>query len=166
MTGPDNRGFLGVTSFHVGGTCVADTYRFLRDRGRRRVEGVVLWPGLRTGDRIDVPEALVPRQTAYRTVSGLRYEIHEDELARIGDALMDRGLVLPIQVHSHPGEAYHSEVDDAGPAVGTVGGLSVVVPDFAFGPPDPDLWAVYRLIPREGWVELTPAERRALILID
>jgi proteasome lid subunit RPN8/RPN11 len=165
MTNPDRRGFLGITSFHVSRSCVADTYRFLRERGRRQVEGVVLWPGLRSGDRIDVAEAVVPAQTAYRTEHGLRYEVHEDELARIGDDLSDRGLVLPIQVHSHPGEAYHSELDDARPVVGTVGGLSIVIPDFGFGPRDPELWAVYRLYPGEGWTRLSAAESRVLLVV-
>ena len=161
----DRRGFLGVTEFRVSRACVATTYRFLRERGALGVEGVVFWPGRREGDRVDVEAAVVPAQTAYKSEAGLRYRVEEDELARFLDAVLDAGLVFPIQVHSHPGEAYHSSLDDEEPAVGTVGGLSIVVPDFAAGPPDPDLWAVYRLRSGEGWVLLDVDARHSLLRI-
>lgn len=162
---PDQRGFLGVPEFRVGRSCVAETYRFLRDRGDVGAEGVVFWPGRRSPEGIDVVAPIVPAQTAYRSETGLSYRVDEDELARVLDAIWDAGLVFPIQVHSHPSGAYHSALDDEEPAVGTVGGLSIVVPDFAAGPPDPDHWAVYRLMPGEGWVPLTRTERRSLLRI-
>ena len=94
------------------------------------------------------------------------YRIEEEDLARLADHLADHGLVLPAQVHSHPGDAYHSEADDADPIVATLGGVSIVVPDFASGPVSPSTWAVYRLVPSEGWVELTADEVDDLIVID
>lgn len=161
----DVRGFLGITRFDVSKACLDATYRLLRRAGRGGYEGVVLWPGRRDGPRISIEEALVPRQTVFRSEYGLGYRVDEDELARIADHLADNQLVLPAQVHSHPGEAYHSEADDTDPIVATLGGLSIVVPDFASGPPVPAAWAVYRLFPAEGWVELTSDEVRDLITL-
>ena len=40
-------------------------------------------------------------------------------------------LKIVAQVHSHPGEAFHSEVDDEWAIVRHVGALSLVVPGFA-----------------------------------
>ena len=161
----DNRGFLGVTQFFVQAACLSTTYRFLRRAGRQGYEGVVLWPGRRDQSVIQINDAYVPTQTVFRSEHGLGYRIEEDELARIADYIADRRLVLPIQVHSHPSEAYHSEADDADPVVATLGALSIVVPDFAYGPPDPATWAVYRLFPSAGWSELTAPQVNALITI-
>jgi len=49
-------------------------------------------------------------------------------------ALARDNLGIRIQVHTHPGEAFHSATDDAFPIIHTVGFLSLVIPDFALGP--------------------------------
>jgi hypothetical protein len=41
---------------------------------------------------------------------------------------------IRVQVHTHPGEAFHSPTDDAFPIIHTVGFLSLVIPNFALGP--------------------------------
>lgn len=48
--------------------------------------------------------------------------------------LADRGLGVRVQVHTHPGEAFHSDTDDAFPLIHEAGFLSLVIPDFAAGP--------------------------------
>lgn len=47
--------------------------------------------------------------------------------------LADQGLGVRVQVHTHPGEAFHSETDDAFPLIHEAGFLSLVIPDFAKG---------------------------------
>ena len=47
--------------------------------------------------------------------------------------LADRGLGVRVQVHTHPGEAFHSTTDDAYPLIHQAGFLSLVIPDFAMG---------------------------------
>ena len=44
----------------------------------------------------------------------------------------ERGI--RVQVHTHPGKAFHSPVDDAFPVVHTPGFLSLVIPNFGLGP--------------------------------
>jgi hypothetical protein len=39
-----------------------------------------------------------------------------------------------VQVHTHPGAAYHSTTDDAFPLIHSPGFLSLVIPRFAQGP--------------------------------
>jgi hypothetical protein len=47
--------------------------------------------------------------------------------------LANRDLGVRVQVHTHPGEAFHSPTDDAFPLIHEVGFLSLVIPDFATG---------------------------------
>ena len=49
------------------------------------------------------------------------------ELARMKEGVR-------AQVHTHPGEAFHSASDDMYPIVRTTGFLSLVIPRFAQGP--------------------------------
>lgn len=44
------------------------------------------------------------------------------------------GLSVRVQIHTHPGPAYHSATDDAFPIVHSPGFLSLVIPNFATGP--------------------------------
>jgi hypothetical protein len=47
--------------------------------------------------------------------------------------LADRGLGVRVQVHTHPGAAFHSKTDDDFPLIHEAGFLSLVIPDFALG---------------------------------
>ncbi len=79
--------------------------------------------------------------------------------------LYERRLTLLLQVHSHPGEAYHSSTDDRFPIVTINGGLSIVVPDFGFGSFSIDDWAVYRLAAGGAWKEVDKATTRSTFQI-
>lgn len=48
--------------------------------------------------------------------------------------LADLAFGVRVQVHTHPGEAFHSQTDDAFPLIHVSGFLSLVIPDFALGP--------------------------------
>ena len=89
-----------------------------------------------------------PKQTAYRLASGLCVRVEADELHRLNVWLYENAERLAIQVHSHPTEAFHSDTDDNYPIVTTLGGLSLVVPDFArYGVRGPET-ALYRFVER------------------
>ena len=47
--------------------------------------------------------------------------------------LAERNEGVRVQVHTHPGEAFHSAIDDAYPMIHTPGFLSLVIPRFAKG---------------------------------
>lgn len=67
-----------------------------------------------------------PRHTA--TASSTH--VGEEELDRIWDLLLEHGSTIVLQVHSHPGEAYHSHTDDCWPIIHRPGFPSLVVPRF------------------------------------
>lgn len=48
--------------------------------------------------------------------------------------LVDQGLGVRVQIHTHPYEAFHSQTDDDYPLLFDVGFLSLVIPNFARGP--------------------------------
>jgi hypothetical protein len=61
------------------------------------------------------------------------YEVDPAWLDRAWAALGRDGREIRLQVHTHPGAAYHSTIDDTYPLVRTPGFLSLVVPAFAAG---------------------------------
>lgn len=52
------------------------------------------------------------------------------ELHRVWDDLREAGRKIVLQIHSHPGSAFHSSTDDNFPIIHSVGFLSLVLPSF------------------------------------
>jgi hypothetical protein len=148
-------------TYRVPRDTVARSISFLQTQGALRHEGVVLWPGRLQGGVCEVTEPIIPRQITGR----LSYRIPNDETFRIIRDVAERGLVIPIQIHSHPFEAFHSSADDEYAFVQHENALSIVVPDFAAFPlaEFTKQARVYRLRPGNEWLEVA-AEEASLIL--
>lgn len=142
--------FQKITKIILPIRFVEHMYGHIRNAGKEGVEGVGLWFGRQEGNLFTVYSSLIPEQKAYRMEEGLLYQVGGEELHRINKWAYEQKIVLLAQVHSHPGRAYHSDTDDAFPIVTTLGGLSLVIPNFGFDPIDKKYWAVYRLQP-DGW---------------
>lgn len=137
----------------------------LREAGFDGNERFILWSGVIRDDSLIVRTLHCPKQTAYRLDSGLCVRVDSDELHRLNVWLFANTERLAVQVHSHPTEAFHSDTDDAYPMVTTLGGLSLVVPDFARrGVRGPNT-ALYRLSSR-GWEGLSPTEARRVLRLE
>lgn len=156
--------FEHITRFEIAADLIAQTDDELRRAGRDGCELFVLWTGIADGDCFRVRTAHVPRQTSYRGQNGLCVRVEGDELDRLNRWLYERRELLGVQVHTHPTDAYHSQTDDAYPIVTTLGGVSIVVPDFAREGVRSDEAAVYRL-GRDGWRELDFDAARALVRV-
>lgn len=154
---------------HVG-TVVVDTdviratLRVLRHFGSHDCEGLVLWVGTIEKSIARVTRVLVPDQSPMKSEDGVGYFVSAEALFELNKALSETGLRLIAQVHSHPGEAYHSPTDDRYAIVTANGGLSLVVPNFGCAPADLTAWAVYRLT-NGLWHELGPSELQDLFII-
>ena len=131
---------------------IAETLGFIREQGAERREGAVLWAGRVKDGICRIEETIIPRQEA----STYRFDIPDSEVFRIIGYMADRGLVIPVQVHSHPGVECHSFADDAGAIVQHEGGISIVVPHFGAFPDDDFLSDIltYRLSASGAWVEV------------
>ncbi len=73
--------------------------------------------------------------------------------------LADRGLGVRVQVHTHPGEAFHSETDDAFPLIHEAGFLSLVISDFANGPVGFSRAYLTEIQPDGSWRQVPISER-------
>jgi hypothetical protein len=128
---------------------------FFEDRGSIGCEGTALIAGVpgRPADRLVVPDQLAnpsPRAWVRITDAG-----ELDLLTALRD---DQRMVA--RIHSHPGEAFHSETDDANPVLTHQGALSIVVPWFGLGLRHGlDACAVYQLR-RSNWHLLPPGRHR------
>jgi proteasome lid subunit RPN8/RPN11 len=140
-------------------------YEHLRTAGEAGVECVALWLGRQEGNLFTVYSCVVPAQNGYRLEEGLLYNVGGEELHRINKWAYEQQIVLFAQIHSHPGRAYHSETDDAYPIVATLGGFSIVIPNFGSDPIDIKYWKVYRL-QTDGWKEVAEADVNELFQIE
>lgn len=153
-------GLQDVTRVLLRADLLDYTHETLRKIGEDLAEGLVLWAGRKRGTTFSVAAVIRPTQRAVESESGLSVRTDSAAIHQVNALLYKNALELVAQVHSHPGEAYHSELDNAIPLVTTAGGLSLVVPDFARGPADLSTYAAYRLTVEGRWEEI---ERDALL---
>ncbi|WMN12113.1 hypothetical protein QYS49_32480 [Marivirga salinae] len=144
-----------ITKINIPMDIMEDAYLFMRKIGRDGLESVVLFLGKLEGKVFNVSKLYIPEQESYCTSEGLLYYVSHEELDRLGDFAYDNKLTLYIQMHTHPGKAYHSLADDENCIVTRYGGLSIVVPNFARDNIDTKFWAVYQLDRFKGWKELS-----------
>lgn len=160
-----------ITSVSLSTEAAGRTQAHLRAAGSRGLEGMALWVGVQDGPRFEVREAIIPEQQGVRGDHGLMVSVAGPELHRINLLLFRSGLRLLAQIHSHPTEAYHSEMDDEYAIATALGSFSLVVPDFARDPFSIAGCATYRLTPRPFWKSgkrpywaQVPARRAAKII--
>lgn len=131
---------------------VAATLRHLQATGRRSCEEAALWGGHFSTDGVGVVTTLYLPDTV--VARGLVKIEDPKVLAALIDEVDERSEFLLAQVHSHPGEAFHSDLDDDGAICGDLGFLSLVVPNYARDlPPVPD-WAMFELTDG-GWRDVS-----------
>lgn len=147
-------GFLNIERFEFEEKCLKEAYAFLREAGNDSFEAVALFAGEVGTNIVKVTQSICPLQESSRSQFGLMYTVEGEELYRINRWLYKNKLKLIAQIHSHPTEAYHSEMDDAFPIVTIKGGLSIVVPNFAQDNFNHLDWAYYRLDEHEIWSEM------------
>jgi len=137
----------------------------LRRVGRQGGEGFAVWAGMLNGSEFEVTETIIPAQRAVRSRNGVCVIIEPQALHDLNVWLYENKRMLIAQIHSHPGEAYHSDTDDDFPVATVAGAFSLVIPDFAVRPFQWDTTAVYRLSPIATWDELGIIEVRNLFCI-
>lgn len=75
-------------------------------------------------------------------------------MAKVVRAAVDRGLQVVGQVHTHPGDAYHSDGDDDGARIAFTGYASIVLPDYGRHLPALTRAAAYFYRAGKGFVAL------------
>lgn len=141
------------------------TFEFLRKHGRQGNESHALWVGESANGVLKVTDVWFPHQ--YN--SPLEYLVPEEEVHRLNVLLNRTKLVAVAQIHTHPGEAFHSSTDDDGSALLVLpGAYSIVIPNYGFvKEDDPGAWAMYRFDGSE-WKEVSDdleVKRKLFIII-
>jgi hypothetical protein len=118
-----------VSRFRLPREVLTRTFEQFRKCGCGRRECQALWVGP-WSDPLAITDVIHPKHSGH--MGGFTIDegwLHQFwlELGRT-----DRGIRL--QVHTHPGEAFHSATDDAYPIIHKPGFLSLVIPNFALGP--------------------------------
>jgi hypothetical protein len=108
---------------------IDETFAILRSCGAGERECMVCWASP-WADPLTLTDVIHVRHCA----TSIIVEVEDTWLNRLWLDLADKGLGVRVQIHTHGGEAGHSEIDDAFPLVHEAGFLSLVIPDFAFGP--------------------------------
>lgn len=133
---------------------LAETYAYFRGCGRGRRECQVLWVSP-WGNPGTITKAVHPEHEAH--VGG--FVLDDRWLNDFWLTLARESLGIRIQVHTHPGDAFHSPTDDAFPIIHTTGFLSLVIPNFALGPIDFEDAYLAEIQADGRWREVPIAER-------
>lgn len=147
-----------VSIVEVPAAALDECRQHFRRMGEQQSEGIALLVGPPSSPRFTISQALIPKQFGLATEDGISIWVDEEELHRLNVWLFDNHLTILCQVHSHPTNAYHSSVDDDFAISAAAGSFSIVVPDFAANAIDLGRCAVFRLSPRDGWVEMRAAD--------
>jgi len=102
-------------------------------------EGIAFLAGHTDGTSTIIVAAIRP--VAHTTEGS--FDVSAPAMAAIVRKVNDLGLQLVGQVHSHPGEAYHSDGDEIGARIAYAGFVSIVVPDYGRLLPSLERMAAY-----------------------
>lgn len=115
--------------YRLSRAILAWTFDKFRECGSGLHECQVLWIGL-WEQPFTVSEPVHP---CHRSHSH-GFEIEGEWLNTFWLDLAAKRAGVRVQVHTHPGEAFHSATDDAFPMIHLPGFLSLVIPNFGLGP--------------------------------
>ena len=138
-------------------TVISESLAALQQSGTKGCEGIVLWLGRRSGEAVEVVEAYHPIHEARVDM----FHIPPEGMRALRQKLRDSRVFVAAQVHSHPGQAFHSEADDRWAIVRHFGALSLVIPSFAQDTTSHsflDDAKVYRLSEDNQWLEIPGME--------
>ncbi|MBP2252571.1 proteasome lid subunit RPN8/RPN11 [Halarchaeum solikamskense] len=107
-----------------------ETQRYVEEHGNRDHECYVFWAGAIAGDEAYVSTCVYPRVESRH--GGVKVPL--EKMTEINQELRARDQILLAQVHSHPGRARHSPVDEEKAVSFHEGFVSIVIPDFGATP--------------------------------
>lgn len=146
------------TSIRVPKKILGETFKTLRSCGKGKAECQVLWIGpWETPDLVD--SIVHPVHRAH----GAGFQLSDTWISEFFAWLSSTGHGVRLQVHTHPGRAFHSVTDDEWPMISTPGFLSLVIPSFAQNEVNLDQAFLAELGPGGKWRE---ASMSRIVLLD
>lgn len=147
----------GNEPLRVAGDILPATFRKLRDCGRGQCECAVYWTGPCSGRSVDGLEHPLHERSTFG------YKIDDAWLTEFWKRLAVSMRSVKAQVHTHPGEAFHSGSDDRWPIVSQAGFVSIVIPEFAESEPTLDGAWIGRLQADGSWKRLASAAEAVVV---
>jgi hypothetical protein len=144
--------------FRISTALVAETFTHFRQCGRGARECQVVWTSPWDDPR-SITHVVHP---GHRPHAG-GFEVDPGWLNQLWLELSHRRHGIRVQVHTHPGEAFHSAVDDQFPVIHAVGFLSLVIPHFGLGGVGFDNAYLAEIQPTGEWRKVSIASRLELV---
>jgi hypothetical protein len=136
------------------GQVMADTIlALMRAQGKKGDELAVLLAGRLQGTNFAADRLIIPAQYAHQSRYGCGLVIEGGCLNRVGPPMRVQGRRILGLMHSHPGRAGHSPIDEAGVLMRFHDAFSLVVPNFGANRDIRKGMAAYRFDYDEGWLE-------------
>ncbi len=133
-------------------------FEHLRRCGRGVRECIVYLTG-----PVDAPTKIDGMIHPEHAASAGGYDVDTDAIGELSTLLLASRRSVRLQMHTHPGTAYHSSRDDAYALVGMPGFLSLVIPDFALGPIGLDGAFLAERTRDGGWMPVVPGDRLEIV---
>jgi hypothetical protein len=150
--------FKEVSKIVLPSSCLNKAYKQMRLAAMQRQEALALFAGVEENNIFHILETIIPRQVSLPRPDGMPWVVPEQELQRIRAFLQENEFELIAQIHSDPRQVYPATPNEACSLIHIIGGISILVPDFALRPTSPETWAVYRLASGNKWIELDKNE--------
>jgi hypothetical protein len=143
--------------YRLNGGVLEATFKHFRACGCGRRECQVLW--LSSWDSPEhITRVVHPRHKAH--LGG--FVLDDQWLSDFWLELGNTNMGIRVQVHTHPGEAFHSPTDDEFPIIHKPGFLSLVIPNFGLGPVGFGQAFLTEIQPDGGWQEVAIPSRLVL----
>lgn len=126
-----------------------ETIKIFKEYGKENLEAIAIWVGQEEKTTFKIKEVWIPTQ--FNTI--ISYYVPDLNVHNINVDLNKKNYSAIAQLHTHPGNAFHSCIDDNNSILTLPGSFSIVVPDFGSVSIRNNLnnLAVYRLFDK-GWV--------------
>lgn len=152
-----------IEKFYVPTAVLRETQAYIEEHGAEGTEAYLFWAGAVADGEAYISTCVYP--TANARHGGVKVPLRK--MTEINLELRDRDQVVLAQVHSHPGVARHSSVDEEKAVSFHEGFVSIVVPDFGETPVyDLRDCGVYVYTAGDGWRLLDEAEVEEQFVIE
>jgi len=147
----------GGGALSLAANIMASSFQTFQNCGQGECECAVFWTGPAGDDVVDGVEHPIHRRSPYG------YDVESGWITELWKNLAATKRSVKAQVHTHPGEAFHSATDDHWPIISQAGFISIVIPDFASGRPSLDRAWVGRLTADGRWDHVESVQEAVLI---
>jgi hypothetical protein len=140
--------------FSLPHALITETFNHFRTCGRGACECQVLWTS-----SWDSPQQLDGVVHPVHRSHGGGFQVDRNWLHVFSVGLLRANRGVQIQVHTHPGEAFHSATDDRYPIIHMAGFMSLVIPDFGLGKPGFERAYLAEMQQDGSWTEVAIEDR-------